>query len=485
MKKISICYLLAVVLLPACKKDITDLNNNPTRPSLVTSASLFSNASLNLSDVMASTNVNNNNFRLFVQYWTETIYRDETRYNLNGRSITDRWWAAFYRDVIKDLTEASKVAATETLTLSEDQIKNRAAINEILIVYSYYTLLTSFGNIPYDDALNIEKLQPRYDDAATVFDKITARLDEALNSLDESAPAYGNADVILEDDINGWKIFGNSLKFRMGMLITDVSPSKAATLVLAAAPDAVSSNAENIRMKYLSSPPNTNPVWEDLIQSGRHDFVAASPLMDTLKKYSDPRLPLYFDPSINGGLYVGQVPGLGATFNNFSAPATALSKPEFPHTFFSYAEMEFLKAEAVEKGIAVGGTAAEHYRNGVIASIEEWGGTTGQANSYYANPAVNYATAPGSYKQKIGLQAWLALYNRGYDAWTAWRRLDYPLLPVPSGAASNFANDETPAVITRLTYPVVEQNLNKSNYDAAATAVGKDWKTQKLWFDKF
>ena len=97
---------------------------------------------------MASTNVNTNNFRLFVQYWTETIYRDETRYNLNGRSITDRWWANFYRDVIKDLTEASKVVATETLTLNAATIKNRQAINDMLIVYSYYTLITSFGDVP-------------------------------------------------------------------------------------------------------------------------------------------------------------------------------------------------------------------------------------------------------------------------------------------------------------------------------------------------
>ncbi|MCW3092058.1 MAG: hypothetical protein JWP81_3127 [Ferruginibacter sp.] len=488
MKKILYSFFLlgALSAIVSCRKNITDLNNNPTRPSVVTSASLFSNASVNLADEMASTNVNNNNFRLFVQYWTETIYRDETRYNLNGRSITDRWFATFYRDVIKDLTEASKVAETETLSLSEVQIKNRKAIDEILIVYSYYTLLTSFGNIPYDQALDINNLQPQYDDAAQVFDKIATRLDAALSALDVSGSGYGSADLILKDDLAGWKRFGNSLKMRMGMLIVDASPAKAQAMVLSAAPNVISSNAENIQMQYLSAPPNTNPVWEDLIQSGRHDFVAAKPFLDTLKKYSDPRLPKFFNPTItDGALYVGQTPGVGATFNDFSAPASAISSPQAPYTFFSYAEMEFYKAEAIERGIAVGGTAAQHYKNGVYASIEEWGGTMSQADAYYAMPAVNYATAPGTYKQKIGLQSWIALYNRGYDAWTQMRRLDYPILPVPSGSASNFADQETPAIITRLTYPVVEQNLNKTSYEAAAAAIGKDWKTQKLWFDKF
>jgi hypothetical protein len=148
--------------------------------------------------------------------------------------------------------------------------------------------------------------------------------------------------------------------------------------------------------------------------------------------------------------------------------------------------MEFYKAEAVERGFNVGGgTAEEHYRNAVIASILEWGGTLEQAQEYYGQPSVSYNTAPGDWKRKIGIQSWIALYNRGYDAWTEWRRLDWPKLEVPFGADPNFSTGETPQVIVRLSYPVVEQNLNKANYDAASASIGKDWKTQKLWFDKF
>ena len=145
--------------------------------------------------------------------------------------------------------------------------------------------------------------------------------------------------------------------------------------------------------------------------------------------------------------------------------------------------MEFLKAEAVERGIAVGGTAEEHYNNAIDASVEEWGGSTTDALIYRTQPSVAYPTASGTYKEKIGTQSWIALYNRGFDAWTQWRRLDYPqLLPPPDGI---FANNETPGVPTRFTYPVVEQNINKKNYETAATAIGKDQVTQKLWFDKF
>jgi hypothetical protein len=64
------------------------------------------------------------------------------------------------------------------------------------------------------------------------------------------------------------------------------------------------------------------------------------------------------------------------------------------------------------------------------------------------------------------------MYNRGYEAWTAWRTYDMPgfnlpavsLLPVP----------------TRLTYPISEQNLNQANYAAASTAIGGDEQTTKF-----
>ncbi len=473
-------------MIVSCKKDITDLNVNPTRPQSVTSAALFSNASINFSDLLASTNVNVNNFRLFVQHWTETIYRDETRYNLNGRTITDRWWAILYRDVIKDLTEANNVLETET-SLSAGQIQNRKAINEILIVYAYYHLITSFGDVPYTEALDIENLQPKYEDAATIFGKIATRLDAAIAQLDEAEPSYGSADFILNGDVNGWETFGQSLKLKMGMLVVDSDPATASKMIVEAAPAVVSSNAENIKINYLASPPNTNPVWEDLVQSGRHDFVAAKPFIDTLKAYSDPRLPFYFNKDITtGASYIGQTPGTSATYNNFSAPSTTVSTPEFPHTFFSYAEMELYKAEAAARGIAVGGTAEEHYNNAIDASIMEWGGTQAQAQAYRSQPKVKYSTAPGNFKQKIGLQSWIILYNRGYDAWTQWRRLDYPNLNVPNmGATNPFGSDETPSVIKRLTYPVVEQNLNKASYNEASGAIGKDQITQRLWFDKF
>jgi len=142
-----------------------------------------------------------------------------------------------------------------------------------------------------------------------------------------------------------------------------------------------------------------------------------------------------------------------------------------------YVEAEFYRAEAKERGYTVSGTAEEHYNNAITASIIYWGGTAAEATAYLANPKVAYSTAAGTWKQKIGTQKWIALYNRPYEGWTELRRLDYPKLTLPVGATSGFPN--------RFVFPEVEQTTNGASYTEAATAVGGDKVETKLWWDKF
>ena len=142
-----------------------------------------------------------------------------------------------------------------------------------------------------------------------------------------------------------------------------------------------------------------------------------------------------------------------------------------------YVQAEFLRAEAIERGYNVPGTAAEHYNNAIKASIISWGGSAADADTYLAQPAVAYATATGTWRQKIGFQKWIALYNRPFDGWTELRRFDFPVLTAPVGAKSGFPN--------RFPYPTNEQQLNGTNYKAAAAKMGDDKVEFKLFWDKF
>jgi hypothetical protein len=205
-------------------------------------------------------------------------------------------------------------------------------------------------------------------------------------------------------------------------------------------------------------------------------MVAGAPLVDKLKTLADPRLSLYFDPN-NSGVYVGGVVGDNNTFAETARPSDKVTQPDFPGVILDYSEIEFYRAEAKERGFTVAGTAEEHYNNAITASILDWGGTAGQATAYLATPAVKYTTAAGDWKQKIGFQKWIALYNRPDAGWLEVRRLDQPKLAPPANPDSGFPN--------RFPYPSNEQTLNPDNYTQAATAIGTDKAETKIFWDKF
>jgi hypothetical protein len=473
MKKIFLVFI-PIFILSACTKDLTSLNVDPKKPLNVPSSALFTNAQRRLSNVMTSSNVNSNIFRLVEQQWQETTYTDESNYDFTTRPVPDNLWDVLYGVVIKNFDETKKKVAEDVGDAAVK--KNDLAIADIMQVYAYYYLVTTFGNIPYSQALDITNTFPKYDDAKTVYYDLLTRLDADIAALNPTAGSFDSADIIYGGDIVSWKKFANTLKLKMGITLADSDPAKSKTVVEAAAPNVFTSNADNALFKYQSSPPNTNPVWVDLVQSGRKDFVGASTLVNKLQSLADPRLSLYFTKD-GAGSYSGGTPGASSAYATYSKPAVVLTAPDFPSLLLSYSETELSLAEAVERGFAVGGTALSHYNAGVTASIKYWGGSDAAAITYLASPTVNYLVATGTYKEKIGIQKWLALYNRGWDAWIEQRRLDSPLLTAPPTAQSGFP--------VRLKYPINEQNINGNNYKAAATAIGGDKVETKLFFDKF
>ncbi len=451
MKKILI-FLFALAFFASCKKNLTNLNVNPKAAQNVPGETLFSNAEKNFADILTTPNVNSGIFELVSQYWAETTYPQESNYQLAERNIPQNWWTALYRDVIKDLDQSKKLIGLANSPSPKVQ-QNKLAIAEILQVHAWSVLVNTFGDIPYSEALDFNNTTPKYDKQKTVFYAIVDSLDAALSKLDPSAGSFGSADIIYGGNVAKWMKYGNSLKLRLGLLLADTDPAKAKAMVESAAPKVFQSNADNALFSYLAAPPNTNPIWSNLVQSGRNDFVVASTIVDTMNKFNDPRRSAYFTTGPNGVDYVGGAYGEGNTFDNFSHPSDKVEASDFPAILMDYAEVEFNLAEAVERGFNVGGTAQQHYNNGVTASITFWGGSAADAATYLAQPEVNYTTASGDWKEKIGVQAWIALYTRGFDAWTEWRKLDYPQLQAPPSAI-------TPIPV-RYTYPQNEQNLNQ------------------------
>jgi len=608
MKKILVLLFLPVMLVTSCVDTLDDYNiSQKSAPSgSVPPSMLVSSAIRNFADQLTSPSVNSNNFRLYVQQWATTTYTEEPRYNLTARTIPQAWWATFYRDVLSDLREAKRLITADLLAVPAVKTNQLAQI-AIMEAYTWHVLVSTFGDVPYTQALDYTNSLPVYDDAQTIYYDQLTKLDAAIASLITTSGGIVAAnDLLYAGSVTQWKKFANSLKLKMAMMIADSDPAKSKTLAeQAIAAGVFTANTDNARINgYTTSTPNNNPVSANTISpfTTRQDFVVGRTIVNKTAGLADPRRSAWFTNV--AGAYVGGNTGFANTFASTSKPSSAITIATAETLILDYPEVEFLLAEAAARGYTVVGTAETHYNAGITASMTYWGiptgtlgvqtgsvfgvktggtgytvgdvltvtggvgtaatkltvatvsaataatpgavltftvttagsytavptpaSTTSPGNgvvtvtggtgtgatfnavyeggivNYLANPDVAYTTAStyettlspgntqagtvtkvsiaGNFRKVIGEQKYLALNNRGFDAWTEWRRLDAPkLYPVQGGTA--------PAgliIPNRLIYPVSEQTQNGTAWAAAAAKYGgaTDTTAPKLFWDK-
>ncbi len=487
MKNKYIVIITLIAFLSACTNHFEDFNTDKKNPTAVQGEGLFSNAQKALVDQITTANVNENVFRLFAQYWTETTYTDEANYDIVNRTIADYQFRVYYRDILKDLNEAAKLIADEEVApvnnaQTQDDVNNKLHIIDLMEVYAYQSLVDIFGDVPYSESMDINNLLPVYDDGMTIYKDLIQRVDADLAGLkDTGNDGFGSADLIYGGDIAAWKKFGNSLKIKLGITIADADATLAKSTIESAVNGAFKSNDDNAMFYYLGATPNTNQIYAELILTGRHDFVGANTIIDIMNELNDPRRAAYFtmtDTSSETGVeklaYVGGSYGESSPFAQYSHISDEIQTPDFPGTILTYDEVLFYLAEAAQRGMSVGETAENLYNEAITASFDFWG--VPDADTYIASADVAYDAA--SWKEKIGTQAWLAFYNRGLVGYNEWRRMDYPAFNIPPSI------DDPSQIPTRFTYPVNEQTLNADNYASAASAIGSDELTTKLFWDK-
>jgi hypothetical protein len=468
MRNYLLSLLCIAFVLTSCEID-ESLNTDQKNPSEVPASGLFTNALKNMGNQMNSCSVNENVFRLYAQYWAQTTYPDESQYNQITRNIGGNMWSTMYRDVLQDLKGAKE------LITAEGGNQAQLGIIKFMEVYAYSVLVDTFGNVPFTEALNPENPSPKYDDAAGIYTALATQLDEAIGDLNNGTGFSESQDIAYAGNITQWRQAAISLKLRMAMRLADSNPSISRTMAESAfMAGPIVANADNFGINYLSSAPNTNPLWVSLVQSGRKDFVAANTLVDAMNPNNDPRLSSFFQ--MYEGAYVGGTYGNANGASSNSDLSELIKTPDFKGDLITAAEVHFLLAEAAARGYSVGGSVEAYYNSAIEVSMEEWGISLTDTATYIELPEVAYATANGDWMQKIGSQKWVAMYNNGYEGWTTWRLFDLGLNgPVVDGVTLD--------IPTRFLYPVSEATLNGSQYDTAAAAIGGDFKTTTLFWD--
>jgi hypothetical protein len=539
----SLAALLGMVLtISSCTKKFDDINTNKNALANLGTDQLpflFSAAEANGTNSGWAYQVAQN---LFHDQYAQYFANSTTYFPSDRLVIRMDWigslWSPLYTTVMPQL---------QTLTEKYDPASAEYALANIIWVISFQRVTDTWGPIPYFSAGIVANSVP-YDAQDKIYDDFFKRLAAAVTVLKgkTSESPYGSFDLVYKGNVNKWIKFANTLRLRLAVRISNVDPTRAKAEAEAAVADGV-----------MTTSPDDDALIDKSIVNGDvnglsvmdwNEFRMSSAMASVLKGYQDPRMPVYFNPTLNsikaneaanGGtynpadaahplVYHGMRNGLlpdemahplnnadansrhGERWNSASASVTFLGKTypagqSVPSNMMATAEAYFLRAEGVLLNWNMGGgTAKSYYEQGITESMKQWGITDpAEIAAYIAStrtpippgddqnsPALStvpvlFGGTPAVQLEQIALQKWLALYPDGNEAWADIRRSGYiKLYPVVHSDNPDLP-DPTTQTIKRINFMTSEKQTNGSEVLKAVPLLGgPDKITTPLWWDK-
>lgn len=413
-----------------------------------------------------------------------------------------------YAGGLNDLQQVIKLNTDEETKVNSSLYgdnNNQIAVAKILKAYSFMNITDMWGHAPYSEALQgRDNFSPKYDSQKEIYTGIINSLKEASEMI---TAGKIQGDNFYDGDMSKWKKFAGSLLMRAGMRLSNVNETMAKDAFVSGNNiGGFESNNDNALYKNAGDQNNANGYYTSFVTQNRLDYAMSHTLINILGENNDPRLPVYANPLIseataqqiadkatpeywskykvftmNGNKYAGQPWGYSNGTSqalepiNVSFVGNKYREATAPHIIMTYAEVEFLKAEAIARGW-VTGNAEEHYKKGITASMQYNGINQNNINDYIDNePYAQYDAS--NYIKSIAQQKWIALFTQGFTAWAEWRRTGFPIL--------NKAPDATEGreIPRRRAYSQIEFDLNKENVDSAISSMGADNSSTRVWWD--
>lgn len=446
---------------------------------------------------------------LVAQYHAKIQFVNEDRYLWNEQNGI---WNSVYSN--------NKNLQNIFIATQADAKSPYLGVGLILKSWMFSLATDAYGDIPYTEAGKAKTdglYAPVYDGQEAIYTALLADLKKANEQLATAGTGL-SGDILFGGgaaSIIKWRKLANSLRLRLLMRMSvkkSVSVDMQAILNDPTNNPIFTSNADNAELKYLAAAPNQWPLYGSRV--GSFDEIRVSKtLSDRLTALGDTRLNVFGrasqssvvagTPKVEGipnGLndvaalsFNGGAQGVSRVGYTFAClvcndPNQAVPDPAAPRAILmNYSELQFILAEAREKGLITTGTADAYYANGITANFDYWKALVpSQYNvnvnmpaGYLTQAQVVYAGTPAEKLAKIALQKWVALYFSGLEAWFDWRRTGMPaIVPGPANLNGN-------KVPIRFIYPLNEQSLNGVNRQKAVAAQGgTDDLNTKMWLTK-
>lgn len=541
--------IFAVAVSSCSDSYMENLNTDPSKANSIDPNAQLTTAELQTYGDLGMVEMYRNYHYAFAQQlmgcWNTTNYGG--RHTIDNNEMS-RMWISFYPKAIKNLTDGVyRSNGNASLLNVNAALRIYRVYMMSLITDVYGDAPCSEAGLGYIDG----KFNPRYDTQEEIYTWFFKELKEAGAALNQSGDKI-SGDVIYKGDVSKWKKLANSLRLRYAMRISDVAPEKAKQEfedALSAAGGILASALDDALIKYMEVPFSFgqesytdyrgNALSKLLFGNdpANNPSYLCSTFFNQMKNSGDPRTyriaRFYYDglmssTSTNNRIdLTEEVLKKGVTMNPRDPGAfswepwptgyesdimkeIALTNPSVqtsmaretepklannflksdnPGVVITYAEINFLLAEAALKGWNVSGAVADLYAKGVRASMnflaDNYGCdkiTDAEFSTFITNNGIGYTNEQK--KAAINTQAWMLHFTNPAESWANVRRSGYPRLKSP--AEYDFAQFLTGGadIPVRLSYPVLESSYNKQSYDEALSRMGGEnsWNTP-LWWD--
>jgi hypothetical protein len=258
--KKSVLFLAPVLLFSACKK-ITDININPTAasPDQVQVEYFIDN-----SIIHAQMNPGVSE-RAFILYWVPggRQIADADGATFSVADYNDEWIGEYYNNqsgALNTINSAIDVAQQQIdAGTNKNYTNNLMQVARIWRAYLLSEMSDNFGPMP---TTAFQGKNPDFTDVKSVYYYILDELKDAVSKLDLTVPAVPqvvkNEDPAYGYDFTKWQAYGNSLRMRLAMRLSEVDPSKAQ----AEFEDAAKGNLLTDKSQTFAI--QEKPGWDDL-----------------------------------------------------------------------------------------------------------------------------------------------------------------------------------------------------------------------------
>ena len=371
---------------------------------------------------------------------------------------------------------------------------NYRYIGKFFKAYFIVNMTQTFGDVPYSQMMqsimnnnfsDSSATRPVYDKQQDIYRGVLDDLKIANDSLSTAEVAIGG-DLVFDGDIEKWKKLINSFSLRVLMSLSKKEAD--ATLNIKqrfseivsnpAKYPLISSNSENGSLPFYDITGNQYTYFNN--NSMKTDFYLDSTFVDILQENNDPRIFVFGKPAPASSLpptdfnaydgLVGSAPldyntgkrgdGLASQINDRYS-YEAINEPS---VLMSYAEVQFLLAEAAFRGW-ITGDPETFYETGIEASLE----FSNFNNAYSASDIVDYLSQPsialqsGSEIEQIITQKYVSMFmNTGWQPFFEQRRTGFPEFETEGSGILNGGN-----IPKRWMYPTDEYDNNMVSVENA------------------